>query len=331
MPIKYCSLIYSAYWYFLKEEKTWRLDFEKAKSDLAARRRAHDGMKKVEAALKNIPKLDFCPAEKARAIMGADFLGAEAVEKTFGFALENEDIPAIMFSPERLEWAKNIGAQLILRVGEDRKGGKMTVKRMFSIMASRMPGGQLIFKEQTKPGSDKLNDDFRYKNDEKFTTNSFRGGWVLVFKNPDRARFEWPVHFSDSVTEIFLLHDFLQSQGLLSAEEQKEYAEWDKTVSRKLQDMGYDWERKMIFDYNKYEKSAINVSSFLDWMCQANPLLMEKKHRRNTAARFYDRMINYQNGFLPKSLIKTRKSSAQAVFDDVFWGDDSFIVRPENG
>jgi hypothetical protein len=330
MTYNHCNQIALAYGHFLKEEKAWRLDFEKSKTDLAARRRAHTGMKMVEAALKDIPKFDFCPAEIAQEIMGADLLGAEAVKQTFGFDLEKDEIPAIMFSPKRLEESKKLGAQLILRVAEDRKGGDMTVKRMFSIVAGRMPGGQLIFKEQKKPGSDKLNDDFRYRNNDKFTTESFIGGWVLVFKNPDREKFNWPINFSNSVIEIFMLHDFLQSHGLLTVEEKTEYVGWDREVSRNLQEMGYDWAQRIIFDYKLYEKQAISVSSLLDWMCQTNPLLMEKKHRRNAAARFYDQMIKYMNGFSPKSLIKTRKGNTQDVFGDVFWGDDSFIVRPKN-
>ena len=328
MQKKYCQSIAFAYNQFLKEKNAWRVDFEKSKIDPAARLRAHAGMKKVKAALKNIPQMIFCPAEKAREIMGADLLGAEAVKQTFGFELEKEEIPAIMFSPERLEEAKKLGAQLILRVAEDRKGGDMTVKRMFSIAARRMPGGQLIFKEQLKPGSDKLRDDFRFTKNDKFTTESFRAGWVLVFKNPDRGRFEWPSIFSDSVIEIFLLHDFLNFYGLLTEREQNEYDEWGRKVAFLCHDMGYDWENKERYDFRLYDKMSVTVSSKLDNFCQDKPLEMVKNHRRNTAARFYDRLMNFMNGFLPKSLVKSKKGSVQGVFDDVFYGDDSFIVSP---
>lgn len=53
--------------------------------------------------------------EEAREIMGQNFLGKEAVEKTFKFKLKQEDTPPIPFSRGELEKAFKLGQYLNLK------------------------------------------------------------------------------------------------------------------------------------------------------------------------------------------------------------------------
>lgn len=61
------------------------------------------------------------PFERAKEIMGEDYLGPEAVEETFGIKLKEKNIPGVPFTKEELEMSKKNGQFLILRVNEYKK------------------------------------------------------------------------------------------------------------------------------------------------------------------------------------------------------------------
>lgn len=72
--------------------------------------------------------------EQAQEIMGDQFLGPAAVERTFGFELKPEDIPEIPYTKEQLEQAKKLGERLVLRIHQDNKGKPLTFKRIEEIL-----------------------------------------------------------------------------------------------------------------------------------------------------------------------------------------------------
>jgi hypothetical protein len=74
---------------------------------------------------------------EAKELFGKDFIGPEAVLKTFGVRLppnELKNIEKIPFDRETLEKAKNLGMMLVLRVPHDQKGDPLTIKRMQRIL-----------------------------------------------------------------------------------------------------------------------------------------------------------------------------------------------------
>lgn len=56
--------------------------------------------------------------EIAKKILGRDYLGPEAIKKTFGIELKSEDIPPIPFSREELKHAREFGEFLIFRTDQ---------------------------------------------------------------------------------------------------------------------------------------------------------------------------------------------------------------------
>lgn len=73
---------------------------------------------------------------EAREIFGKDFIGPEAIEKTWGLKLTSEEleqIEQIPFSREELEQAKKLGMMLVLRTPQDKAGKPLTIDRMREI------------------------------------------------------------------------------------------------------------------------------------------------------------------------------------------------------
>lgn len=95
--------------------------------------------------------------EKAREILGKDFLGPEAVFKTWNIKLEAKDIPPVPFSIEDLERAKELGQFLILRV-------PLTMQKMGKLIKEPM-----------------FQDDW-FKQEDFYTKDTSKPGWALVTK-----------------------------------------------------------------------------------------------------------------------------------------------------
>jgi len=74
--------------------------------------------------------------KEAETIIGADhFFGAEAVRKAFpGVPLKPEQIPAIPFSKEDLQRAKELGDSLRLRVSKAPGNGKLNMQKMQELL-----------------------------------------------------------------------------------------------------------------------------------------------------------------------------------------------------
>lgn len=108
--------------------------------------------------------------EQAQEIMKENFLGPEAIQKTFGFTPEN--IPAIPFSPEELEKAKELNQILILQVEKDENGNEFGMKAVVDKL-----------QDKTSDNNDLMRSIDWYKNEKFFTEpGTIRGGWKLVSK-----------------------------------------------------------------------------------------------------------------------------------------------------
>jgi len=117
------------------------------------------------------PETVSLTVERAQEIMGADFLGAEAVEKTFGFM--PEVVPALPFSENDLERAKELNQFLVLRLDQTTDGKPLTMKEI----------NKMLEKQIKKEGKGKiLFDTDWYKNENFFTKDTPKLSWALVSK-----------------------------------------------------------------------------------------------------------------------------------------------------
>src|SRR3989344_5727045 len=91
---------------------------------------ALDKLKQLEHLAK--PESSSLEFREAQEIFGKDFLGPEALAKTFGIELGDmqKDVLEIQFSREELEQAKQLGMMLVLRVPTDKDNQPLTINNM---------------------------------------------------------------------------------------------------------------------------------------------------------------------------------------------------------
>lgn len=107
---------------------------------------------------------------EAHELFKENFLGPEALEKTFGFRLEAQDIPAIPFSKQELEEAAKRGEMLVLQQGALPDGTPLTGKLIHERFGTQQDGSKFLY------------DTNWYQNEDFFTQEVPRNGWVLVSK-----------------------------------------------------------------------------------------------------------------------------------------------------
>ena len=112
--------------------------------------------------------------ERAREILGKDFLGPEAIEKAFGITLDAGSIPEIPFSEEELERAVANGEYLILRIDRKDDGTPLTIQEMVTMLQPQF--------DRDSKGKIMYNVDW-YKSENFFTKDAPRPAWRLVSKN----------------------------------------------------------------------------------------------------------------------------------------------------
>jgi len=280
-----CAEIAEKYNNFRKIEKSWRADFNLARNDRDARRRAHAGMKEVREAFERLPR--FCGYEKAQEILGKDFLGAEAVQTTFGFKVDPSEIPLILFSPKELRDALAHDEQLILRVSHDGEGNPMTMERMLQIMDGRMPEGKKLLFAQKRSGSDEMQDDCWFNDEVFFRQNSLKMEWVLVGKELVPETIE-----KNYVEQTIEIYKYLQDRKLLTDAEKTEYAGLEETLKRLCFEMGMDWQTKEIKEEEqvKYDENWAEVAKKLA------DLPINQKYRRNAVEILFDWLMNFNTG-----------------------------------
>jgi hypothetical protein len=285
MKTNNCVQIASVYKRFLEVENEWRINYNKAKNDKVSRYKALSGIRAVEVVLKELNELPRCSPEKAKEILGKDFLGAEAVEKTFGFAVSLEEIPPIRFSAKELKEAQAHNEQLILRVSHDGEGNPMTMERMLKIMAKRMQKKEKLLFAQNNPGAEELPDDCWFKKEEFFWNDKVKMEWVLVGKD-----FVLDTTDKNYVEQTLEIYKYLKERKFLSEKEKAEYAGLENKLKQYCEEMGMDWKTLSVLDQPKYEKNWPEVAKKL-----AN-LPINQKHRRNSAGILFDWLMNFKAG-----------------------------------
>ena len=117
--------------------------------------------------------LEMCPIqiEKARDIMGQDFLGQEEVKAAFLDQVEISEVPLIPFSKEELEKARELGQMLILRVDKAKDGSDLTMEKIHDLL-----NGKIKDEAKVLYSVDWYKDEEFYKKDKPEVT------WALVSK-----------------------------------------------------------------------------------------------------------------------------------------------------
>lgn len=115
--------------------------------------------------------------DMAREILGEkDFFGPEDIEKIWGVRLAPEDIPPLPFAREDLEYARDHGQFLTLRISETDDGKPLTILAMDDMQKEvygEAGGGKLFYSR---------NDEWKKKSDF-YTEESPRRAWALVSKD----------------------------------------------------------------------------------------------------------------------------------------------------
>ena len=242
----------------------------------------------------------YTSQEKAKEIMGNDYLGFEAVEKAFGIKLEFNEIPAIPFSREELERAKELGQMLILRQ-------PITMEQINDSLGGKVKDGKkLLYSVDESTG--KLKDDAWYKDEEFYTNEKPEAKWVLVSKEviPDSES----KNYLDQTDKIV---GYLQNQVFKDKLMPKEYQE-------------------AIDDYLK-AKVEIAKTMESDWKKAAKMLeglKITELTRQSPAEVLYDLTLYFQtNGekLLPNryAWTKRRGSGGELVRVGAFDSDGVFV------
>jgi len=203
--------------------------------------------------------------EQAQEIMGESFYGVEEIKNTFRFEFPQEKVPAIPYSPEVLEKAKENGEMLVLRVESDGEGSPMTMERMNGLM-------QAILEEESEEEQEKLLYDTDWYQEEDFFKNaSLRTEWKLVGKNfvPDSTS-------KNYIEQTKVLRDYLMGLDSVSKEEQEECTDELLEGLQKMLDEDYD---------KNWKEVARKLSE----------LLINKNHRRIPAEILYDWVLQFRS------------------------------------
>ncbi|MBI5254194.1 hypothetical protein HY932_00185 [Candidatus Falkowbacteria bacterium] len=209
-----------------------------------------------------------CSLEKAREILRENFYGKETIKVALGFDVPESAIPAIPFSAQDLEKAKQLGEMLVLRVSVDARGNPMTMHRMNEIMAGRMSEqeGKLLY-SQAAYNNSALQNDCWYKNEAFFSSESLKTEWKLVSKEfvPNSTDKEY-------VGQTKVLRDYLKGINALTPQEIAECS--DKILAQIAELMKTDW------------KEAAK---------QLVELGVNKNHRRRPVEILYDWILRFKN------------------------------------
>lgn len=198
--------------------------------------------------------------ERAKEIMGNDFLGIEAIRKAFGAPTftASEFMDRVPYSEEELEKAKELGEMLVLRA---RVGREFTMKRMQEIVQPTMSGGD---------GKLLYDQDWYHKED--FWKNDIgKDGWALVSKELLDESTD-----KDYIEQTRMLRNYLNDLGSLTADELR------GSNDEKLQEL----KDLLETDYSaNWEKVSQELSD----------MLLNKNHRRSAREALYDWILTFKD------------------------------------
>ena len=200
--------------------------------------------------------------ERAQEIMGVDFLGAEAVEKTWGF--RPEVIPPVQFSEDDLEKAKALGQMLVLRIDQTADGQPLTMKEMNELLEKKIKAegkGKILYQVDW------------YKDEDFFTKDTPRLSWALVSKKeiPDSTS-------KNYVQQTEKIAEYLRNQVFKDVEIPTEYQEAIDEFEAKQADI-----------------AAILTSNWQEAAKQLSELKINQLTRQSPADALYDWLMYLQN------------------------------------
>ncbi len=171
--------------------------------------------------------------------------------------MASADIPPIPYSESQLAMARRHGEMLVLRVGKDRAGKPLTMKRIHEIGQPRMgfDEGKMLY------------DTAWYKDEAFYKDAALQTEWALVGKNfvPDSTG-------KDYIEQTRVLRDHLKKIGGLTDDEFKECSDDILDRIRKLVDS---------------DRTAASG--------QLAELMVNKNHRRSPAEALYEWTLRLRN------------------------------------
>jgi hypothetical protein len=275
-----CLEIAEKYNDFRQIEKAWRVDFDVAKIDKAARQRAYSGMKELQKAFEPVEELVGCSYENAKELLKEGFFGVEDLEKAFGFK-PNINIPKIKFTVSELKEAQEHGEILMLRIGQDNEGRPMTMKKILEIIAPRMPKGEKLLAYQKNINLPELKDSL-WDNEKCFNDESLKTEWVLIGKE-----FSPRTLNNNYARQTMELYNELRKRRLLSAKELKENAGLEQKLKVLCEKMGVNWETQKEESSAKFRENRDTVAKELA------ELAINQKHRRSGVGIVFDWAVRF--------------------------------------
>jgi len=205
--------------------------------------------------------------KEAETIMGRDyFFGAEAVAKAFpGIPLKPEQIPAIPFSKEDLQRAKELGDSLRLRVNKAPGNGNLSMEKMQELLQptfDQKNKGKVLYKTDWYEGED-------------FFKEAPELCWVLtsdgiIPDSEDKDYLQQTEHIAEYLRETVYKGKKLPQQYVDAIKEM----ETQKDEIRRL------------IDANDWQKAAEKLAN----------LTLNKLTRRVPVEVLYDMLVTFQNG-----------------------------------
>ena len=205
--------------------------------------------------------------KEAETLIGADhFFGAEAVRKAFpGVPLKPEQIPAIPFSREDLQRAKELGDSLRLRVNKAPGNGKLNMQKM---------------QEWLQPAFDQKNEgkilyDTDWYESEDFFTEEPELCWVLTSDGiiPDSED-------KDYLQQTEHVAEYLRDTVYQGKKIPQQYADAIKEMDSQKDEI------RRLIDANKWQEAAEKLAN----------LKLNKLTRRVPVEVLYDMLVTFQNG-----------------------------------
>lgn len=241
--------------------------------------------------------------EDAIEIMGADFLGPEAVKKAFGIELSDDEVPELEFTQDELERAKALGQRLILRVDRAQDGSSLTMDKIRKLAEAQF---QLDPTTAAAKGKALYQQDW-YNSEAFFTTQTPRMKWALVGK--DVLPGSTGKHYLDQTIAIadFLVKEVLDGPV---ADEHKEALADFRVKKPGLEDAMIDVQAGS----GDWKKLAKDLSE----------LKLNQMFRQTPAEVLYDMMMVVQNTegrFLPDKYTWTNKQSQDGYLVNVGGSD----------
>lgn len=230
---------------------------------------------------------DLTQAEK---IFGKDFLGPDAIDRTFGIKMSPDQIPPIPFDRERLRVAEKRNQFLILRTDKAPEGSPLTMAKMEELWQDDDPGQKVRLKKkgpQFIHGEDNsvlLMSQGRWFNGiTSFTEQTPRPKWALVSKDfVPGSKNDYYFEQMDK-TVNYIKGSLFQNQDMPS--------EYKDAIAE------YEQEREEIKKFSPKHFNPAEVDQLMDWrkgIEALNSLKLNEIARHTPSEALYDLLTYFK-------------------------------------